>query len=101
MFRDIPNLVVHKATIEKAIKIKEIINCHSLAVSLMRSFTARKELTRPDVAKFATNYLILRIIQDFKQPLKIMFRSTKWRGNKYKGKGVATYVYAVLIYKDF
>lgn len=80
---------VHKATIEKTRKITIFIYHHSLVMSLMRSFTGRKELMRPDITSFATNYLTLRSIQDSNSKNYV---PQEWKVNNFYRKGDAVNV---------
>src|SRR3954468_23669997 len=81
--KDIGDLPVHKATIEKAKTVTKFIYAHSLVLCMMRSFTKGKELTRPGITRFATNYLTLKSILEAKKSLKDMFTSKEWKTCKF------------------
>lgn len=55
ILKDIVNLYIHKATIEKKRRITIFIYHQSLVLSLMRSLTNRRQLTRFYVTRFAIN----------------------------------------------
>src|SRR4051812_45263866 len=86
IFKDSGALPTYRSTIEKARKIMVFIYSHNLVLNLMREFTEGKELTRSWVTKFATNYLILRSIQECKPALKRIFVLKYWRSRKLLGK---------------
>lgn len=54
----------------------------------MREFNEEKELTRPVVMRFATNYLTLMSIQECKSVLKRMFMSKEWSSKFFRKDAV-------------
>lgn len=101
MLRDTGDLVVRNDTIGKVRMIKTFIYHHCWMLKLMRSFTSKKELMRPNITKFVTHYFTLRNIQDLKKGQKVIFESKMLRASPYKGKGgVANVEYSVLVNTD-
>src|SRR3954471_15411619 len=94
--KDIGDLPVHKATIEKAKMVTKFIYAHSLVLCMMMSFTKGKELTRPGITRFATNYLTLRSILEAKKSLKAMFTSKEWKTCKFYRQGAAVNVESIM-----
>ena len=68
---------------------------------MMRSFTKGKELTRPGITRFATNYLTLRSILEAKKSLKAMFTSKEWKTCKFFRQGAAINVEHHVLDNDF
>jgi hypothetical protein len=89
MLKDIGDLPVHRDTIEKCKKVTVFIYRHCWVLNLMRKYTDGRELTRPAVTRFATNYLTLKSMLEQKIPLRAMFASVSWQKSKFAGKGDA------------
>jgi hypothetical protein len=49
----------------------------------MRKFTNKKELARPGVTRFATNFITLQSLLQSKAALKRMFVSEEWTASSY------------------
>ncbi|XP_075665887.1 uncharacterized protein LOC142635638 [Castanea sativa] len=65
--------------IKKAKKITKFIYNHGVVLDLMRQdFTNGRELCRPAITRFATNFLSLQSMLRFKKELRQMFTSDKW-----------------------
>ncbi|XP_030941481.1 uncharacterized protein LOC115966377 [Quercus lobata] len=65
--------------IKKAKKITKFIYNHGVVLDLMRQdFTNGRELCRPTITRFATNFLSLQSMLSFKQELRQMFTCDKW-----------------------
>ncbi|XP_023878095.2 uncharacterized protein LOC111990539 [Quercus suber] len=65
--------------IKKAKKITKFIYNHGVVLDLMRQdFTNGKELCRPAITRFATNFLSLQSMLRFKKELRQMFTCDKW-----------------------
>ncbi|XP_075654755.1 uncharacterized protein LOC142624914 [Castanea sativa] len=65
--------------IKKAKKITKFIYNHGVVLDLMKQdFTNGRELCRPAITRFATNFLSLQSMLRFKKELRQMFTSDKW-----------------------
>ncbi|XP_065633406.1 uncharacterized protein LOC136069132 [Quercus suber] len=65
--------------IKKAKKITKFIYNHGVVLDLMRQdFTNGRELCRPAITRFATNFLSLQSMLRFKKELRQMFTCDKW-----------------------
>ncbi|KAL4633086.1 hypothetical protein ACB092_04G095800 [Castanea dentata] len=65
--------------IKKAKKITKFIYNHGVVLNLMsQDFTNGRELCRPAITRFATNFLSLQSMLRFKKELRQMFTSDKW-----------------------
>ncbi|XP_075653427.1 uncharacterized protein LOC142623837 [Castanea sativa] len=84
-------------TIQKAKKITKFIYNHDKVLSLMRSdFTNGRDLIRPAITRFATEFLSLQCLSKFKKELRQMFTCDQWVESRYArdvmGKEVAALV---------
>jgi hypothetical protein len=64
--------------VELAKSIAKFIYNHASVLSLMRRFTNNRELVRPAIMHFATNFISLRSILVCMRDLKTMFVSHEW-----------------------
>lgn len=83
MLQDIGNLPIPMETVRKAKKITVFMYKHTWVLNLMREHTNNKELARPAITRFATNYLTLQSILDNRQPLRSMLTSKAWEESTY------------------
>ncbi|XP_075659181.1 uncharacterized protein LOC142629075 [Castanea sativa] len=88
--------IIHE-TIKKAKKITKFIYSHGQVLSLMRSdFTNGRDLVRPAITRFATEFLSLQCLTKFKKELRQMFTCDQWVESRYArdvmGKEVAALV---------
>ncbi|KAL6507396.1 hypothetical protein OROGR_023591 [Orobanche gracilis] len=74
---------VHAYTIYKGRRITTFIYGRPSLISLLQEFTEGRDLVRPDITRFATSYLTLGCLNDYKGSLKKMFASPKWKATKY------------------
>ncbi|GKV43249.1 hypothetical protein SLEP1_g50564 [Rubroshorea leprosula] len=90
ILEDIGKLPNVKRTLERASFLVGLIYNHTSALSLMRTFTKKKELVRYGVTRFATTYLTLERVHKQKLNLRKMFTSYEWMKSKFykeaKGK---------------
>ena len=83
--------------IQKAKKITKFIYNHGKILSLMRSdFTNGRDLIRPAITRFATEFLSLQCLTKFKKELRQMFTCNQWvefrHARDVMGKEVAAIV---------
>ncbi|XP_074559699.1 uncharacterized protein LOC141815646 [Curcuma longa] len=65
--------------LEKGQKITRLIYNHTWLLNLLKKeYTAGKELLRPSITKFATNFLTLQCMLDHRTALERMLHSAKW-----------------------
>ncbi|XP_030924837.1 uncharacterized protein LOC115951844 [Quercus lobata] len=84
-------------TIQNAQKITKFIYNHGKILALMRSdFTNGRDLIRPAITRFATEFLSLQCLTKFKKELRQMFTCDQWVESRYArdvmGKEVAAIV---------
>ncbi|KAK4417116.1 hypothetical protein Salat_2537100 [Sesamum alatum] len=70
-----------KVVIEQAKKISNFIYNHGKVLDIMRKYTDGKELLRPGITCFATNYTSMESILEQKLNLQRMFTSEEWSKN--------------------
>ncbi|OVA02017.1 zinc finger protein [Macleaya cordata] len=67
-----------KEGLTKAKKVCQFIYNHAWVLNLMKKKTNGRDIVRPSLTRFATNFLTLQSIVSFKDPLHQMFTSTTW-----------------------
>ncbi|XP_045809898.1 uncharacterized protein LOC123904258 [Trifolium pratense] len=90
--------------LDEAKKVTLFIYNHIWTVSLMKKYTNGKELIRPAITRFATQFLQLESIVKEKQGLKAMFDSDEYKNSKYgkdKSGGAAYEAKKIVMSKEF
>eukprot|EP00267_Zea_mays_P049748 XP_020402458.1 uncharacterized protein LOC109943531 [Zea mays] len=82
MLEDIGNLKEFKKPIVRARRVTTFIYRHGRILSLMREKTGGADLVRAAATRFATAFLTLKSLYKHKDPLKALFLSEEWNGNK-------------------
>ncbi|KAG5566685.1 hypothetical protein RHGRI_002291 [Rhododendron griersonianum] len=71
---------------------------HAWVLNTMRKdFTNGRDLCRPGITRFATNFLSLQCLLNFKKELRQMFTSDKWLGSRYAKCNVGKEVAKILL----
>jgi hypothetical protein len=78
MLEGIENLKKFKGTIDQAKALPIFIYAHHKTLSLMRKFTKNRDIIRPGVTRFASNFLTLQSLHEKKDQLRIMSQSDEW-----------------------
>ncbi|XP_073030706.1 uncharacterized protein [Primulina eburnea] len=90
MLESIGKLPRFKKIIDQAKSFTIFIYAHHKTLSLMRSFTKKRDIVRPGVIRFASNFLTLQSLIEKKSSLRAMFTSDMWENCKWsktnKGK---------------
>ncbi|KAL5831644.1 hypothetical protein ACOSQ4_016998 [Xanthoceras sorbifolium] len=94
MLESIGKLQKFKKTIDQANNFTIFIYAHHKTLSLMRSFTKKRDIVRPRVTRFASSFLTLQSMMEQKSQLKTIFCSELWDQCKWSNttKGQKTYV---------
>ncbi|XP_050895427.1 uncharacterized protein LOC127102053 [Lathyrus oleraceus] len=76
---------------------------HTYIVSLMKKYTGGRDIVRPGVTRFATQFLQLQAIVRQKEGLENMFNSEKFRKTKYgkEKKGTGYEARKIVMSRDF
>ncbi|XP_059074131.1 uncharacterized protein LOC131874589 [Cryptomeria japonica] len=83
MLEDIGKLEWVKSIVERAKNISKFIYNHALVLSIMRQYTGQKELARPGITRFASNFLTLKSLIKSKAALRRMFVGEEWTSSSY------------------
>ncbi|RZC82801.1 hypothetical protein C5167_045589 [Papaver somniferum] len=67
-----------KEALRRAKKVCQLIYNHAWVLNKMRKITGGRDIVRPALTRFATNFLTLQNIVSLKEPLHQMFTSTTW-----------------------
>ena len=83
MLEEIGKLEWVKSCVERAKNICKFIYNHSFVLSTMRDSTGVKELTRPGITRFASNFMTLQSLLTSRDDLRSMFVGRKWISSSY------------------
>ena len=83
MLEDIGKLEWVKSCVDKAKNICKFIYNHALVLNIMRDYMKKKELTRPGITKFASNFITLKSLLDSRLDLRCMFVGPEWTSSSY------------------
>lgn len=70
-------------TITKAKQMTILLYAHHKTLSLMRSFTKKRDIVRPGVTRFASAFLTLQSLVSKRKELKAMVCSDEWEACKH------------------
>jgi len=100
---DIGKIEWVRKCVEQAKSITRYIYNHSWVLTLMRKCTGGKELVRPAIARFATNFLTLQSLIEQKANLRKMFSCDEWNASQWSkkadGKDIVDKVYEKAFWK--
>jgi hypothetical protein len=98
MLEDMGKTSFIKEVIDQARSIPKFIYNHIWVLSLMRRHTRNRELRRPAITRFATNFITLQSLLQCQFELKQMFVCDEWRDSTYSrkedGRAIARLVYS-------
>ncbi|KAL7202636.1 hypothetical protein ACSBR1_034161 [Camellia fascicularis] len=83
MLKDIANKKSVAKVIEDGKTITNFIYNSGWVLDLMRKFTGDRELIRPAITRFATNFIAIESIVRYKQQLRAMFNSDEWKNSRW------------------
>ncbi|KAL7191367.1 hypothetical protein ACSBR2_023442 [Camellia fascicularis] len=103
MLKDIANKKSVAKVIEDGKTITNFIYNSGWMLDLMRKFTGGRELIRPAITRFATNFIAIESIVRYKQQLRAMFNSDEWKNSRWgKAKTGQPYnVKKIILGKEF
>ncbi|CAN1774733.1 hypothetical protein LINPERHAP1_LOCUS13061 [Linum perenne] len=103
MFQGIGNLPKFKKVIDQTKAFTIFIYGHHRTLECMRSFTKKREIIRPGVTRFASQYLTLQSMMEKKDSLRRMVVDAKWEGLKdvhtKKGKDATATILNITYWK--
>ena len=104
MLQGIGNMPQFKKVIDQAKAFTIFVYGHTRTLECMRYFTEGKEIVRPGVTRFASNYLTLNSIQEKKDQLRKMVVHSRWDSLKdvksKKAKNATTTILNPNFWKD-
>jgi hypothetical protein len=83
MLEDIGKLEWVKSCVDKAKNICKFIYNHALVLSIMRDYTGKRELARPGITRFASNFITLQSLLNSRLELRCMFVGPEWTSSSY------------------
>ncbi|KAL5837829.1 hypothetical protein ACOSQ3_014998 [Xanthoceras sorbifolium] len=101
MLESIGKLQKFKKNIEQAKNFTIFIYAHHKTLSLMRSFTKKRDIVRPGVTRFASSFLTLQSMMEKKSQLKAMFCSELWDQCKWSNTTKGQKAYATVMSTSF
>ncbi|XP_073065998.1 uncharacterized protein [Primulina eburnea] len=90
-----------KKIIDQAKSFTIFIYAHHKTLSLMRSFTKKRDIVRPGVTRFASNFLILQSLIEKKSSLRAMFTSDTWENCKWSKTNKGKLAYSTVMSTSF
>lgn len=87
--------------LEEAKTITRYIYSHSWTLNMMRRFIGGRELIRPRISRYVTNFLSLRSIVNQEDNLKHMFSHTEWLSSTYSRCPEAQVIKSLLYLERF
>ncbi|KAL5728016.1 hypothetical protein ACHQM5_001144 [Ranunculus cassubicifolius] len=81
--KDVGNLPIVKKVVADAQEVSIFIYNHKHVLRLMRDQTKGREIVRPSVTRFATNFLSLQSMYEKRQQLRDMIHTQKWRNSRW------------------
>jgi len=104
MLEDIGKLHWIHEVVEKAKSITKYLYNHTIVLNTMRIYTEGKEIVRPAMTRFATNFISLQSVVEQKINLKRMFLGLEWMRSKHsktpEGIEIAALVFNDGFWKD-
>ncbi|XP_038692977.1 uncharacterized protein LOC119990910 isoform X2 [Tripterygium wilfordii] len=101
MLEAIGKLPRFKSAIDKARALTIFIYAHHSTLSMMRKMTKKRDIVRPGVTRFATNYLCLQSLVEKKEQLRHMFTSEEWARNSHSKSAKGKLAYATVVSISF
>lgn len=89
-----------KEIIDSAWSITKYIYNHASVLALMRQFTNNKELVRPAITRFATNFISLQSLLASRWEVKRMFLSDEWHALSYNTRPEGVTIARLVSYNE-
>ena len=90
-----------KTTIDQAKSLTIFIYAHHRTLALMRKFTKKREIVRPGVTRFASNFLTLQSLYEKKEQLRKMSQSDEWEKINHVKSAKGVQATATLVRPNF
>ncbi|KAL4198956.1 hypothetical protein AMTRI_Chr03g142580 [Amborella trichopoda] len=83
MLKEMGTTSFFSGVISRAMFVVGFIYNYTIVLSMMTSFTKKRELVRPGITRFATSFLTLRSLAKQKSALRTIFASELWSQSKW------------------
>ncbi|CAA0838838.1 hAT transposon superfamily protein, partial [Striga hermonthica] len=90
-----------KTTIAQANSLTIFIYAHHRTLALMRKFTKKREIVRPGVTRFASNFLSLQSLYEKKEQLRTMSQIEEWEKISHVKSAKGVQATATLVRPNF
>lgn len=104
MLEDLSKIEWVGTVLDEAKIIARYVYSHAWILDTMRKFTSGKELIRPRITRFVTNFLSLRSIVFLEDGLKHMFAHSEWQSSIYSrrpdAQAILSFLYLDRFWKD-
>ena len=101
MLESIGKLPKYKKFIDSAKAFTIFVYAHHKTLSLMRSFTKKRDIVRPGVTRFASSFLSLESLVEKKDGLRQMFTSGEWEKCKWANTVKGREAYSTMVSLSF
>ncbi|KAL6517164.1 hypothetical protein OROHE_017870 [Orobanche hederae] len=101
MLEDIGEVPAFKRTFKKGMKVTSYVYNRPGLVTMLRSFTGKRELSRVGVTRFATCFLNLERLHVWKDKLRSMFTSEAWFNSKWSKEVESKSVTSIILSTNF
>lgn len=101
ILEDLGNLEWVNTVLEEAKTMTRYIYSHSWTLNMMRKFTGGRELIRPRISRYVTNFLSLRSIVIQEENLKHMLSHTDWLSSVHSRRPEAEAIKSLLYLDRF
>eukprot|EP00253_Pinus_taeda_P032105 PITA_32105 len=99
MLEDIGKFHWINEVVEKEKSIDKYLYNHTIVLNTMRKYTKGKDIVRPAVTRFATNFRSLQLVVKQKINLKRMFLGPEWLASKHS-KALEGIEIVALVFND-
>jgi hypothetical protein len=83
MLEDIGKIEWIKSCVEKAKNICKFIYNHAFVLATMRKYTGNRELARPGITRFASNFITLKSLMTSREELRRMIVGEEFVSSSY------------------
>ncbi|KAJ4971497.1 hypothetical protein NE237_004596 [Protea cynaroides] len=101
MLEELGKIVEVKEALLKAKRVSQFIYNHAWVLNLMRKKTGGKDIVKPAITRFATNFFALQSIASFKDPLHQMFTSSTWMQSAFSKQRAGLEVTEIVVDPGF
>ncbi|XP_042511920.1 uncharacterized protein LOC122087027 isoform X2 [Macadamia integrifolia] len=101
MLEELGKMEEVKEALLKAKRISQFIYNHAWVLNLMRKKTGGKDIVKPAITRFATDFFALQSIASLKDPLHQMFTSSTWMQSAFSKQRAGLEVTEIVVDPGF